>query len=78
MTIAAEGGKADIAKPMHGLGSGTGIAAADFSRIRNADLGRFTVDQLMGIINKLGSSVEVKVRVLPDCLKAQPKGQPAR
>jgi predicted XRE-type DNA-binding protein len=41
----------------------TGIAAADFSRIRNADLGRFTVDRLMGIINKLGSSVEVKVRV---------------
>jgi hypothetical protein len=26
----------------------TGIAAADFSRIRNADLGRFTVDRLMG------------------------------
>jgi predicted XRE-type DNA-binding protein len=40
----------------------TGIAAADFSRIRNADLGRFTVDRLMGIINKLGSRVEVKVR----------------
>ena len=56
----------------------TGIAAADFSRIRNADLGRFTVDRLMGIINKLGSSVEVKVRVLPNCLKAQPKGQPAQ
>jgi predicted XRE-type DNA-binding protein len=41
----------------------TGIAAADFSRIRNADLGRFTVDRLMGIINRLGSRVEVKVRV---------------
>ena len=41
----------------------TGIAAADFSRIRNADLGRFTVDRLMSIINKLGSRVEVKVRV---------------
>ena len=27
----------------------TGIAAADFSRIRNADLGRFTVDRLMSI-----------------------------
>src|SRR5580692_11881413 len=41
----------------------TGIAAADFSRIRNADLGRFTVDRLMSIINRLGSRVEVRVRV---------------
>ena len=41
----------------------TGIAAADFSRIRNADLGRFTVDRLMSIINRLGSRVEVQVRV---------------
>jgi predicted XRE-type DNA-binding protein len=41
----------------------TGIAATDFSRIHNADLGRFTVDRLMSIINRLGSRVEVKVRV---------------
>ena len=41
----------------------TGIAAADFSRIRNADLDRFTVDRLMSILNRLGSRVEVKVRV---------------
>ena len=41
----------------------TGIAAADFSRIRNADLGRFTVDPLMSVINRLGSRVEVKVSV---------------
>jgi predicted XRE-type DNA-binding protein len=41
----------------------TGIAAADYSRIRNADLGRFTVDRLMSIINRLGSRVEVRVRV---------------
>ena len=41
----------------------TGIAAADFSRIRNADLGRFTVDRLMSILNRLGSRVEVRVRV---------------
>ena len=43
----------------------TGTAAADFSRIRNADLGRFTIDRLMSIINRLGSRVEVKVRVRP-------------
>jgi predicted XRE-type DNA-binding protein len=41
----------------------TGVAAADFSRIRNADLGRFTVDRLMSIINRLGSRIEVRVRV---------------
>jgi hypothetical protein len=43
--------------------SRTGIAAADFSRIRSAELGRFTVDRLMSIINRLGSRVEVKIRV---------------
>jgi predicted XRE-type DNA-binding protein len=41
----------------------TGIAAADFSRIRNADLGRFTVDRLMSILNRLGSRIDVRVRV---------------
>ena len=43
----------------------TGIAAADFSRIRNADLGRFTVDRLVGIINRLGARIEIKLRVRP-------------
>ena len=41
----------------------TGIAAADFSRIRNADLRRFTVDRLMAITNRLGSQVEVSIKV---------------
>jgi predicted XRE-type DNA-binding protein len=41
----------------------TGIAAADFSRIRNANLGRFTVDRLISILNRLGSRVDVKIRV---------------
>ena len=41
----------------------TGVAAADFSRIRNADLRRFTVDRLISTINRLGSRVEVKIRV---------------
>ena len=43
--------------------SRTGIAAADFSRIRNANLGRFTVDRLISIINRLGSRVNIKIRV---------------
>jgi predicted XRE-type DNA-binding protein len=41
----------------------TGTAAADFSRIRNADLQRFTLDRLVSIINRLGSRVEIKVKV---------------
>jgi predicted XRE-type DNA-binding protein len=41
----------------------TGFAAADFSRIRNADLSRFSADRLMSILNRLGSRVEVRIRV---------------
>ena len=41
----------------------TGFAAADFSRIRNANLARFTVDRLMAILNGLGSRIEVRIRV---------------
>ena len=33
----------------------TGIAASDLSRIRNADLGRFTVDRLRSISNRIRS-----------------------
>jgi predicted XRE-type DNA-binding protein len=43
----------------------TGIAAADFSRIRRANLGRFTVDRLMNILDRLGQHVEVTVRMRP-------------
>jgi len=43
----------------------TGIAAADLSRIRNANLGRFTVDRLVGIINRMGARVEIKLKVRP-------------
>ena len=48
---------------VRGAQARTGIAAADFSRIRHADLGRFTVDRLMSIINRLGSRVEMTVTV---------------
>jgi predicted XRE-type DNA-binding protein len=43
----------------------TGVAAADFSRIRQANLGRFTIDRLMTILAKLGQDVEVTVDVRP-------------
>jgi predicted XRE-type DNA-binding protein len=48
---------------VRGAHARTGIAAADFSRIRNVDLDRFTVDRLMGIINRLGARVEVRIKV---------------
>lgn len=43
----------------------TGIAPADFSRIRHAKLARFTVDRLMIILDRLGQEVEVTVDVRP-------------
>jgi len=43
----------------------TGIAAADFSRIRRANLSRFTIDRLMTILNRLNRKVEVTVTVQP-------------
>lgn len=43
----------------------TGIAAADFSRIRRANLGRFTIDRLITILNRLNRQVEVTVTVRP-------------
>ncbi|HTC08532.1 MAG TPA: helix-turn-helix transcriptional regulator [Acetobacteraceae bacterium] len=41
----------------------TGIAAADFSRIRQVKLERFTVDRLMNVLDRLGQDVEVLVEV---------------
>jgi predicted XRE-type DNA-binding protein len=43
----------------------TGIAAADFSRIRQAKLGRFTIDRLMTILGPLDQKVEIHVAVRP-------------
>ena len=48
---------------VRGAHARTGVAAADFSRIRNADLRRFTLDRLISIINRLGSRIEVTVAV---------------
>lgn len=41
----------------------TGVAAADFSRIRNADPSRFKADHLMAIVSLLGARVDVAVKV---------------
>jgi predicted XRE-type DNA-binding protein len=51
-------------------GAITGIAAADFSRIQQANLGRFTVDRLMTILARLDQHVNVRVSVRPRALAA--------
>jgi predicted XRE-type DNA-binding protein len=43
----------------------TGVAASEFSRIRNAKLGRFTLDRMIIILGKLGQDVDVQVSVRP-------------
>jgi predicted XRE-type DNA-binding protein len=49
----------------------TGFAAADYSRVRNANLARFTVDRLMTMINRLGSRVVVAVKVKRPSVRVQ-------
>ncbi len=41
----------------------TGFAAADFSRVRNADLGRFTLDRLMKMLAALDGNIKVTIHV---------------
>lgn len=43
----------------------TGVAASEFSRIRNVRLERFTIDRMITILGKLGQEVEVSVNVRP-------------
>jgi len=43
----------------------TGIAASNFSCIRNAKLGRFTIDRLMMILGKLDQDIDVIVTTRP-------------
>ncbi len=44
-------------------GALAGFAPADFSRIRNADLGRFTLDRLIKMLAALDGGLRVTVRV---------------
>ncbi len=43
----------------------SGVNQAEFVRIRNAQLRRFTIDRLMTILNKLGSQVDLKITIRP-------------
>ena len=43
----------------------TGVAASEFSRIRNVKLAPFTLDRMITILGKLDQDVELTVRVRP-------------
>jgi predicted XRE-type DNA-binding protein len=43
----------------------TGVAASEFSRIRNVKLKRFTIDRMITILGKLDQDVELTVKVQP-------------
>jgi predicted XRE-type DNA-binding protein len=49
----------------------TGVSHSEFSRIRQASFGRFTIDRLMTILYRLGQQVEISVKVHPR-KRAQP------
>ena len=51
----------------------TGFSAADFSRIRQVKLERFTVDRLMRMLDRLNCDVHVKISV---ALRAQTAPSP--
>jgi predicted XRE-type DNA-binding protein len=46
-------------------GERSGVPYSDFSRIRNLDLDRFSIDRLMKIINGLDRRVDVQLSVKP-------------
>ena len=45
------------------------VQEADISRIRNAQLGRFTIDRLVTILGRLDCSVQVHVTVTPGSVR---------
>lgn len=50
---------------VRGAAAITGIAAADFSRIRNAKLDRFTIDRLITVLGRLDRRVEISIAIKP-------------
>jgi predicted XRE-type DNA-binding protein len=49
----------------------TGVSHSEFSRIRNTQLGRFTLDRMIDILGKLDGNIEVSVT-----FKARKQGAP--
>ena len=54
----------------------TGFAEADFSRLRRANLGRFTIDRLIMMLTKLGQDIEVTVADRPAAKKLRSHRMP--
>ena len=59
---------------LRGAESLTGVAHSEFSRIRNTQLRRFTLDRLIGILGKLDQDVEMSVTFK----SRKPSGRAAR
>ena len=53
-----------------------GVTEADISRIRNADLNRFTIDRLVRILNRLDSRVQVAVSLRPRGHESKTRSRP--
>ena len=53
-----------------------GVQEADISRIRNADLDRFTIDRLVRILNHLDRRVEVHITFRPVATTGDPAPAP--
>ena len=56
----------------------TNFAAADFSRVRSADLRRFTLDRLMKMLVALDSEVRVTVHIGTESTEETPMPNPAQ
>ena len=50
-----------------------GMTEADISRVRNADLARFTLDRLVEVLNRLSMHVEIKVTKIRSHHMKQPE-----
>ena len=54
--------------------SRTGNAAADFSRLRNGQLNRFSIERLLDMASRLGERMEISLRAVPvEAANAVPK-----
>src|SRR5262245_20155428 len=82
----ADGIKSELAHGIVGLLDRKGLTvraagliaatpAADFSRIRQGKLGRFTVDRLIAILTRLDQSLEVSVDITQRRGRAQKSGR---
>ena len=52
----------------------TGVSHSEFSRIRTAKFSRFTVDRMLGILQRLGQDVNISIDVQPRRERPDPSG----